>query len=115
MRSRWSTRLVNGCRFARCCIAVSFLAGPKTFDFTAALHSYWSISAVDKVSITGDFAGATFLDKTAAPPSEVKSESASLAITKEVDSVFKGVSGDVVVNDSGKGRKITVSNQMGWE
>jgi len=89
--------------------------GAKTFDFTAALHSYWSISAVDKISITGDFDGATFLDKTASPPAETTSESASLSITKEVDSVYQGVSGDVVLNDSGKGRKLTISNLMGWE
>jgi len=88
--------------------------GDKSFDFTAALHSYWSISGVDNISISGGFAGSTFLDKTANPPAQAECTTDSLSITKAVDSVYGGVSGDVQLSDEGMGRAITVSNIIGW-
>jgi len=89
--------------------------GDSSFDFTAALHSYWSISSVKNIKITSDaFAGASFLDKTASPPAETKASSAEVIIKKETDSVYAGVSGDVLLVDSGRKRPLTISNKVGW-
>lgn len=37
-----------------------------------------------------------------------------MTISEETDQVFKGVSGDVVIDDAGNNRKLTVSNTDGW-
>lgn len=89
--------------------------GTKSFDFTAALHSYWSISAVKNIKITNEaFAGATFLDKTASPPAETKATGAEVLIKKETDSVYAGVAGDVLLVDSDRKSPLTISNSLGW-
>jgi len=89
--------------------------GDSAFDFTAALHSYWSITGIDNIKISSpDFAGATFLDKMQSPPADVTSSSSDITISKEVDSVYKGVSGDVVLADSKRKNPLTISNQLGW-
>jgi len=89
--------------------------GDKMFDFTAALHTYWSCTDIGKIKISSpDFAGATYLDKMLSPPADVKSESDTLTISKEVDSVYAGVSGDVVLADAGRSRPMTISNEIGW-
>jgi len=87
----------------------------KAFDFTAALHSYWSISGVSNIKISSPaFDGAKFLDKTQSPPAETTSKGADVAITKEVDSVYAGVSGDVQLVDSKRSKPLTISNVCGW-
>ncbi len=36
----------------------------KPFDFTAALHSYWSVTSIGNVKVSSpSFDGATYLDK----------------------------------------------------
>ena len=121
----------------------------KAWDFTAALHSYWSVSDIDTVKVSSPaFNGATFLDKMQSPPADVKSSSdvitfkvtfphfpislphisphlSSLrpahtfpharplelsACQTETDSVYAGVSGDVVLADSKK--SLTIQNSM---
>lgn len=68
----------------------------KTWDFTAALHSYWSVTGINNVKVSSPaFNGATYLDKTLSKPADVKSAVSDIKITKETDSVYAGVSGDV--------------------
>jgi len=89
--------------------------GDKAFDFTAALHTYWSITGIDNIKISSPaFAGASYLDKTASPPTEKESASADITISSAVDSVYAGVSGDVQLADSGRSRPLTISNTLGW-
>merc|ERR1719261_778220 len=89
--------------------------GDKAFDFTAALHSYWSISGVENIKITSDaFAGASYLDKTASPPADKKAQGSEVKITKETDSVYAGVSGDVLLADSKRARPLRIVNSLGW-
>ena len=87
----------------------------KPFDFTAALHTYWSISGTKNIKITSpDFKGASFLDKTASPPATVTSSSDEVLITKETDSVYAGVAGDVQLVDSKRKAPLTIANTLGW-
>ena len=69
--------------------------GDKPFDFTAALHTYWSVSGIKNIKITSPaFKGATYLDKMQSPPADVKSDKESIVISEEVDQVYAGVSGE---------------------
>ena len=89
--------------------------GDVPFDFTAALHSYWSVTGIGNIKISSPaFKGATFLDKMQSPPADVTSTSDSFAITAETDSVYQGVSGDISLADSGRKKPLTISNKLGW-
>ena len=66
------------------------MAGDSAFDFTAALHSYWSISSIDALTISGDFAGKKFLNKMADPPALTDQASKEIQITEETDAVYEG-------------------------
>jgi glucose-6-phosphate 1-epimerase len=89
--------------------------GDKPFDFTAALHTYWSVSGIKNIKITSPaFKGATYLDKMQSPPADVKSETDTITIKEEVDQVYAGVSGDVKLEDSKRKRPLTISNKLGW-
>jgi glucose-6-phosphate 1-epimerase len=87
----------------------------KAFDFTAALHSYWSVEDIDGVKVSSpSFNGATYLDKMQSPPADVVSKSDSITIKGETDSVYAGVSGDVVLADAKRKSPLTISNTLGW-
>lgn len=88
--------------------------GADAFAFTAALHSYFDISAVSNLKIEGNFKGAQVLDKTASPPREAAAPSDTLTIAKETDSVYKGVSGELRLIDSGKQTQLAVVCAQGW-
>jgi len=89
--------------------------GDKSFDFTAALHSYWSVSSIKNLKISSDgFAGATYLDKMQSPPASVKSDKAEIVISSETDQVYADVTGDVVLADSGRKQPLTISSNLGW-
>merc|ERR1711871_917894 len=56
--------------------------GDKPFDFTAALHSYWSISAIANIKISSPaFSGASYLDKTVDPPAQKQAGGSEIAIS----------------------------------
>jgi len=85
----------------------------KPFSFTGALHTYLSCDNIDKVAIKAPaFAGATYLDKMQTPPADVKSTSDTITIAEPVDSVYAGVSGDVVV-EGAHAKPLTI-NSWGW-
>ena len=87
----------------------------KAFDFTAALHTYWSVSKISNIKISSPaFDGASYLDKTASPPATKTSSSSDVQITAETDSVYAGVSGDVQLVDSARKQPLTISNTLGW-
>ena len=89
--------------------------GDKALDFTAALHSYWSISSVKNIKISSAaFNGATYLDKMQTPPKDMSSTSSDIVIKSEVDQVYADVSGDIVLSDSARKAPLTISNQLGW-
>jgi glucose-6-phosphate 1-epimerase len=85
----------------------------KTFDFTAALHSYFAANVGD-VAVEG-LGGLSYLDKTVDannPPTCELAEDGKITITKETDSVFLGAPDEVTLRT---GRKSDVSIvQQGW-
>lgn len=89
--------------------------GADSFDFQAALHSYFTVSALDKLEITGSFKGKEFLNKLAGDGGEMQTEERdTITISEEYDRVYKGVN-DPVLKDSGTSKSLSVLNKSGWE
>jgi glucose-6-phosphate 1-epimerase len=89
--------------------------GEEAFDFQAALHSYFTVSSLDKLEIAGSFAGKEFLNKMVGDAGEMQTEEREvITIAEEYDRVYKGVN-DPVLKDSGTGKALAVMNTAGWE
>ena len=89
--------------------------GEEAFDFQAALHSYFTVSALDNLEISGSFEGKEFLNKLAGDGGEMQTEDRSvITIGEEYDRVYSGVN-DPVLNDKGTGKSLAVLNTAGWE
>jgi glucose-6-phosphate 1-epimerase len=89
--------------------------GEEAFDFQAALHSYFTVSSLDKLEIAGSFAGKEFLNKMVGDGGEMQTEDReAITIAEEYDRVYKGVN-DPVLKDSGTGKALAVLNTAGWE
>ena len=81
--------------------------GEEAFDFQAALHSYFTVSALDNLEIEGSFEGKEFLNKMAGDEGEMQTETrGTITITEEYDRVYTGVN-DPVLNDKGTGKKVS--------
>jgi glucose-6-phosphate 1-epimerase len=63
--------------------------GEAPFDFQAALHSYFDLSDISRVSVTGSFHGKTFLNKMLKPAAEQVETRQELVVTEEYDRVYK--------------------------
>jgi glucose-6-phosphate 1-epimerase len=89
--------------------------GSDAFDFQAALHSYFTVSSLDKLEIAGSFAGKEFLNKLVGDNGEVQVEDREvITISEEYDRVYQGVN-DPVLKDAGTGKSLSVLNTAGWE
>lgn len=89
--------------------------GDEAYDFQAALHSYFTVSSLDKLEITGSFAGKEFLNKLVGDGGEMQTEDRdTITISEEYDRVYKGVN-DPILKDAGTGKALAVLNQAGWE
>lgn len=87
----------------------------ESFDFQAALHSYFTVSSLENLEITGSFEGKEFLNKLAGDGGEMQTEERSaITITEEYDRVYMGVN-DPVLKDSGTSKALNVMNEAGWE
>jgi glucose-6-phosphate 1-epimerase len=90
--------------------------GDAAWSFQAALHSYFTVSALDNLEITGSFAAKEFLNKMAGGDGgEMQTETRdAITITEEYDRVYTGVN-DPVLKDSGTKKSLAVLNTAGWE
>jgi glucose-6-phosphate 1-epimerase len=91
--------------------------GSEPWSFQAALHSYFTVSALDALEITGSFKDKEFLNKLAGSDGagEMQTETRdTITITEEYDRVYTGVA-DPVLKDSGTGKALAVLNTAGWE
>jgi len=88
----------------------------SSFDFQAALHSYFAVSSLNNLEICGSFQGKEFLNKLAGTDGgEMQTEDRdTITITEEYDRVYKGVN-DPVLKDSGNGKLLNIINEVGWE
>jgi len=88
--------------------------GTESFDFQAALHSYFTVSAIENLSIAGSFKGKEFLNKMVDGGTMQTEERDEITISEEYDRVYMGVN-DPVLKDSGIGKTLTVLNTAGYE
>jgi len=87
----------------------------ESFDFQAALHTYFTVSSLENLEISGSFKGKEFLNKMVGDEGEMQTEEReSITIGEEYDRVYKGVS-DPVLKDSGTGKSLAVLNTAGYE
>jgi len=83
--------------------------GSTSFDFTAALHSYWSVSAIADIKVVGGFAGKTYLNRIEDPQTDmVNSAGNELTISEATDHVYKGLPCDLMLEDSGKASTLAI-------
>jgi len=85
-----------------------------SFDFQAALHSYFTVSSLENLEITGSFEGKEFLNKMIGDGEMQTEDRSAITITEEYDRVYKGVN-DPVLKDTGSGKALNVVNEAGWE
>ena len=80
--------------------------GEESFDFQAALHSYFTVSSLENLEITGSFEGKEFLNKMVGEGEMQTEDRSSITISEEYDRVYKGVN-DPVLKDSGTGKAVS--------
>lgn len=82
--------------------------GDKPYPATLGLHTYFDVSSLANVKITGPFKGKSTVDKTSG--AEGVADSDEITISAPIDKLYKGVSGPVVITDTGKGTKLTLTS-----
>lgn len=82
--------------------------GEESFDFQAALHSYFTVSAIENLSIAGSFAGKEFLNKMVGDGEMQTEDREEITISEEYDRVYMGVN-DPVLKDTGSGKTVSDS------
>jgi len=95
-------------------MSVKNAGSEDSFDFQAALHSYFTVSSLENLEIKGSFEGKEFLNKMVGDGEMQMEDRNSITITEEYDRVYKGVNDPVLV-DSGKNKILNVVNEAGWE
>jgi glucose-6-phosphate 1-epimerase len=86
--------------------------GGEAFDFQAALHSYFTVSALNNLELTGSFKGKEFLNKLVGDGGEMQTEERStITISEEYDRVYKGVN-DPVLKDKGTGKSVSSTKSI---
>jgi glucose-6-phosphate 1-epimerase len=89
--------------------------GEEPWSFQAALHSYFTVSALENLAIKGSWKGKEFLNKLVGDSGEMQTEERDvITIAEEYDRVYRGVN-DPVLEDSGTKKAIAVLNTAGWE
>ena len=87
--------------------------GAESWDFQAALHSYFAVTSLDQLEIMGSFQDKEFLNKMVGD-GEMQTETRSvITIAEEYDRVYKGVN-DPVLKDAGTGKTLSILNTEGW-
>ncbi len=80
--------------------------GDRDSAFETCLHTYFQISGIDSISVTG-LAGACYQDKVA---STTETETAAaIRISSEVDRVYSDTAATTEIEDPGFGRKIRIA------
>jgi len=90
-------------------LAVTNTSPDESFTFENCLHSYFEVSDITAVSITG-LKGATFLDKVANFAQKTETSDA-IRISSEVDRTYLNTTEPVEITDPRLGRKIRIEKQ----
>lgn len=80
--------------------------GKASFELGEALHTYFSISDVDNLRITG-MEGCTYLDKVGV--AETRIQQGAIQIAAEVDRIYIDTEADCLIEDGGFKRRIRIA------
>lgn len=80
--------------------------GSAAFEISEALHTYFAISDVNNISISG-MEGCTYLDKVGAP--ETRTQQGAIRIAAEVDRIYIDTEADCLIEDTGFKRRIRIA------
>jgi len=86
--------------------------GEKPFDVTLGMHTYFDVSSLKNVKITGAFNGLKTVDRNSGKAGVASSN--EVVISAPVDVLYKDIKGPVSIIDTGKGTKTTVT-QTGYK
>ncbi len=78
-----------------------------TFHVTQALHTYFKVGHIDQVAISG-LEGIKYIDK--ADNGFQKIQAGPVIIDTEVDRIYQGIHGEVLIDDAGFGRRIRITS-----
>ncbi len=84
--------------------------GKKAFSFTQALHTYFKISDIENVYVTG-LANKYYLDKL--DEFNLKIQEGNIVVDKEIDRIYQAAPYMVYLVDSGLNRKVAISSAGG--
>jgi glucose-6-phosphate 1-epimerase len=82
--------------------------GDKGVTISQALHTYFHVGDISRVRVSG-LDGIEYLDK--ADNSVRKTQSGPVIIDGEVDRIYTGVTGELVIEDESLGRKIHIKSE----
>ena len=83
--------------------------GDRPIEFEAALHTYFAVSDIRSVTVTG-LAGTDYLDKVAGF-ARTRQGDAPIAFDGETDRIYLDTEAACTIHDRGLGRRITVSKR----
>jgi len=84
-------------------------AGTKEYSFEEALHAYLTVKDITAVTVEG-LEGVRYLDKTAAPGTDLVTQDGPVTFTGETDRVYHSTSPATVV-DPAKARTVTATKE----
>jgi glucose-6-phosphate 1-epimerase len=87
---------------------VTHNTGDETVTISQALHTYFYVGDIRKVQVLG-LDGIDYLDKV--DESAEKTQSGPVTINGEVDRIYKGVTGELVIDDESLGRRIRIRSR----
>ncbi len=90
-------------------LVVTNMSKDEAFTFESCLHSYFNVSDVQAISVTG-LKGAKYLDKVANFAQKTETGDA-ICISSEVDRTYLDTTGTVEILDPGLHRKIIIEKQ----
>lgn len=86
---------------------VTHNSGTASITISQALHTYFHVGDISKVSVLG-LEGTDYLDKV--DNSARKTQAGAITVDSEVDRIYEGVSGELVIDDESLGRKIRIAS-----
>ena len=81
--------------------------GSEAVTISQALHTYFLVGDISRVSVLG-LDGLDYLDKV--DGFAEKTQSGPLTIDAEVDRIYKGVAGELVIDDAALGRRVWITS-----
>ena len=87
---------------------VTHNTGDESVTISQALHTYFYVGDINKVQVLG-LDGTEYLDKVDGFAQKI--QTGPVTVDSEVDRIYKGVKGDLVIDDASLGRKIRITSR----